>query len=448
MRAIRFIKNNREVIKEIFKISLPAVLDLLAQTLLSAIDMAMVGKKGPSAISAVALGNTAFNMIMPAFMSIAVGTIAILSRSYGSNNREEGLDSIVQSLILCIPLSIVITFAYMFWSEDIINLIARGDGLDIRSAINYHNIVSLGFMPLAFTTIFLAAYRSIGKANIPMTINIISLFINVILNYLFIFTFDYGVEGAAAATSLTRLIVLLFFVYITFYTNRYWVSMKWKQIKYNSIMLKRIIKTSVPAAIEQLSLRFGMLIFEIMVISLGNIAYAAHKIATVAESFSFNMGFAFSMAAAALVGQQLGANKPDKAETNGLIAMTLGIIVMSFMAILFFTIPDLIISIFTQEVETKKLATQALRIVGTCQPFLAISMIISGALRGAGDTKSVLLVTFLGIFVVRLVLTYLFLNVLQTGLAGAWWVMTIDLSIRSFLCYKIFRKGRWRYINV
>lgn len=78
-----------------------------------------------------------------------------------------------------------------------------------------------------------------------MTINIISLFINVILNYLFIFTFDYGVEGAAAALSLTRLIVLLFFVYITFYTNRYWVSMKWKQIKYNSIMLESVYQKLV-----------------------------------------------------------------------------------------------------------------------------------------------------------------------------------------------------------
>lgn len=212
--------------------------------------------------------------------------------------------------------------------------------------------------------------------------------------------------------------------------------------------MKRIIKVGIPAAIEQLALRIGMLIFEVMVISLGSLSYSSHKIASTAEAFSFSLGFAFSFAATALVGQELGRDDPKKAMRNGYICMTMGLIVMSTMGFVFFIAPKLVISLFTKEVDVRLLASSALRIVSICQPFLAITMVLSGALRGAGATKSVLLVTFLGIFLVRIPTTYFFLNILKTGLLGAWVVMTIDLAFRSVIIFYIFKKGRWQYLKV
>lgn len=448
MKILNYVKNNRESIKQVFAISLPAVIDLLAQTMLSITDMAMVGKKGATAISSVGLGSLAFNMILPAFMSIAIGTIAIVSRAYGSKNVEEAKNSIIQSLILCIPLSFVVTFIYMFFAKDIIKIVARGSGFNLSDAINYHLIVSLGFLPLAFTVVFLFAYRGISLSKIPMYVNSASIFINIIFNYIFIFLFNLGVSGAAIATTLTRTVVLLIFVYLIFIKRKHWIALKFSEIKYDKIMIMRIIKTGIPAAIEQLSLRFGMLVFEIMVVSLGSVAYSAHKIATNAESISFNMGFAFSMAASALIGQQLGKNDFDGAKKDSLLASILCLLVMSIMGIIFLIFPVFLTSFFTDDIETKRLAARALRIVSTCQPPLAITMCLSGALRGAGDTKSVLLVSFFGIYIVRLPLTYLFINVLNMGLDGAWWVMTIDTLIRGILLYKIFNAGKWRYINV
>lgn len=449
MGSLAHVKKNKGLIKDIFKISLPSIIDLLAQSLLSFFDMTMVGIKGPSAISAVGLGSAAMNVILPAFMSIGIGTVAILSRAYGANNKKEAKESISQSLILCIPLSIIVTLIFLIFGSQIVNIIGGNKDLDIVAATSYQNIVSLGYFPLSFTVIFLSAYRSIEKANIPMAMNIASVFMNIILNYIFIFYLDLGVTGAAIATTLSRLIVMFAFVYLTFFTKRYWICMNLKEVFHtNLFMTKRILRISIPASIEQLSLRFGMLIFEMMVISLGNIAYAAHKIATMAESFSFNIGFAFSLAAATLVGKHLGANNPDKAESSGYGATFLSVAVMSTMGLLFFIIPGPIISLFTREPQTKILATQALRIVSFCQPFLAASMVLSGALRGAGSTRSVLFVTFFGIFIVRLPITYLFIYYFKMGLAGAWWVMTIDLVFRSSICYYFFKKGKWRYINV
>ena len=110
--------------------------------------------------------------------------------------------------------------------------------------------------------------------------------------------------------------------------------------------------------------------------------------------------------------------------------------------------PNLLISLFTHEPAVVSLSTTALRLVSICQPFLAISMVLSGSLRGAGDTKSVLVITFLGIFLIRIPTTYLFLDILNFGLAGAWIVMTIDLFIRSSLLYYVFKRGKWKYLQV
>lgn len=191
-----------------------------------------------------------------------------------------------------------------------------------------------------------------------------------------------------------------------------------------------------------------MLIFEMMVISLGNLSYAAHKIALVGESFSFNLGFAFSFAATALVGQELGKNSPKQALKKGYICTIIAVIVMSTMGIIFLVAPNLLVSLFSKDENVVALSIVALRLVSICQPFSAMSLVLSGALRGAGDTKSVLFITFVGIFLVRIPTTYLFLYVLKLGLSGAWIVMTIDLFVRSSALLYVFKRGKWKYLTV
>lgn len=438
----------KKLIRDILKISLPAVMDLLAQTLLSFFDMLMVASLGAAAVSAVGLGMAPVMAIFPIFMALGIGTTAILSRAYGAYDREEGKKVEVQGLFICIPLAFLIV-ALMLWKTDwILEHVGRAKDLDFRAAKEYYQMAVLGVFVVAFNIVFFAFFRSIGKTKIPMLINSVSIFVNIFFNWIFIFVLRMGVFGAAIATFLSRTFVLFCCSYLIFWSKKYWVSLDWKDLKLDLPMASRILKIGIPAAIEQLFLRFGMLFFEMMVISLGNVSYAAHKIASNAESFSFNLGFGFSIAASTLVGQQLGKNAIKKAEYNAKVSTWMAIFVMSCFAILFFSFPEHIISLFTKERDLKSLAAGALRIVSFCQPFLAISMVLSGALRGAGETKSVLYITFIGIFLIRLPLTYFFLHILKTGLLGAWWVMTIDLACRSMAFYYVFRKGKWKYIQV
>ena len=439
---------NRKLIKNIFQITLPAVFDLLAQTLIMALDMKMVSSLGPSAISSVGVGTAGMYALIPALIAVATGTTALLSRAYGADNKLDGKKAFAQSFFIAVPLGIFLTIIFLIFSEQIINLVGNAKDMNLSDAILYQNMTVIGFPFLGVSIATFYAFRAMGENKIPMIGNTLALVLKVILNFLLVYLFKWGIFGAALSTTLTRLFSAIFSIYLVFWSKKNWISLELKDLKFDYFTSKRILKVGIPAAVEQLGLRIGMLIFEMMVISLGNLSYAAHKIALTAESISFNLGFAFSFAASALVGQELGKGSSQKALKNGYICTIIAMIVMSTFGLLFFIIPQFLVSLFTKDKDVIELATMALKIVSICQPFSGASMVLAGALRGAGDTKSVLLITYLGIFLVRIPITYLFLDVLNFGLAGAWIVMTIDLVIRSSLAFYIFRRGKWKYLQV
>ena len=439
---------NRKLIKNIFQITLPAVFDLLAQTLIMALDMKMVSSLGPSAISSVGVGTAGMYALIPALIAVATGTTALLSRAYGADNKLDGKKAFAQSFFIAVPLGIFLTIIFLLFSEQIINLVGNAKDMNLKDAILYQNMTVIGFPFLGISIATFYAFRAMGENKIPMIGNTLALVLKLILNFLLIYLFKWGIFGAALSTTLTRLFSAIFSIYLVFWSKKNWISLELKDLKFDYFTSKRILKVGIPAAVEQLGLRIGMLIFEMMVISLGNLSYAAHKIALTAESISFNLGFAFSFAASALVGQELGKGSSQKALKDGYICTIIAMIVMSTFGLLFFIIPQFLVSLFTKDKDVIELATMALKIVSICQPFSGASMVLAGALRGAGDTKSVLLITYLGIFLIRIPITYLFLDVLNLGLAGAWIVMTIDLAIRSSLAFYIFRRGKWKYLQV
>ena len=439
---------NRKLIKNIFQITLPAVFDLLAQTLIMALDMKMVSSLGPSAISSVGVGTAGMYALIPALIAVATGTTALLSRAYGADNKLDGKKAFAQSFFIAVPLGIFLTIIFLLFSEQIINLVGNAKDMNLKDAILYQNMTVIGFPFLGVSIATFYAFRAMGENKIPMIGNTLALVLKIILNFLLVYLFKWGIFGAALSTTLTRLFSAIFSIYLVFWSKKNWISLELKDLKFDYFTSKRILKVGIPAAVEQLGLRIGMLIFEMMVISLGNLSYAAHKIALTAESISFNLGFAFSFAASALVGQELGKGSSQKALKDGYICTIIAMIVMSTFGLLFFIIPQFLVSLFTKDKDVIELATMALKIVSICQPFSGASMVLAGALRGAGDTKSVLLITYLGIFLIRIPITYLFLDVLNFGLAGAWIVITIDLAIRSSLAFYIFRRGKWKYLQV
>ncbi|MGL6120546.1 MAG: MATE family efflux transporter [Fusobacteriaceae bacterium] len=438
--------NNRIYIGPVFTLALPTIADMFVQTLLGFFDMVMVGRLGATAINAVGIGNSPLLLITTIFFALSTGTTAIMSRAHGSSNKKEGRETTAQTIFLALPVAIFCTLFLLIFKTQILNFIAKGENLILP--FQYYTPIVLGIPFVAYNIVFASLFRAVGSPKIPMICNIISVATNIFLNYLFIFKLNLGVAGAAWATTIARGIVTFIYFYVIFIQKNFWVTIPKKYLKYNKHITKRILDIGAPAALEQGLFRVGMLIFEILVIRLGVISYASHKIALTAESFSFNLGFGFAMASTTLVGQQLGKNSLKEAEKYAFICTATAVLVMSTFGVIFLIFPKPIISMFTHDSEIKILASDALRIVSICQPFLAVSMVLNGSLRGAGCTKSVLVITALGMFLIRLPLTYFLLEVIKTGLLGAWVVMTADLAFRSVAAYNIFKKGKWKYIRV
>lgn len=439
-------KENKSEVLSILTIALPTIVDMFVQTLLGFFDLIMVGRLGPEAIASVGLGTAPILTVIPIFFAISVGTTAMVSRAFGARNYEEAKEGMSQSLILGIPAAFIVTFAFVVFGKNILGIISKNQ--PITEALSYLKVISLGIPFLCFNIIFSYGFRSINKAKIPMINNTISIFLNIFLNYIFIFVLNLGVFGAGIATTMSRGIVTFIFSFLIIYKKNYCIALTTKDFKINKDICKRLLKVGLPSAGEQGLFRIGMLIFEAMVINLGTLQYAAHKIALTAESFSFNLGFGFSVAGTALVGQYLGAKEYQEAKKAGYLNMFLAISVMTAFGFIFMISPKFVISMFTKDQAIVPMASSALRIVSIAQPILAVSMVLSGALRGTGDTRSVLWITSVGMFFVRIPLTYLFLYIFNFGLNGAWLVMILDLTYRGLACLYRFKQGKWRYIEV
>lgn len=452
--------------RETLKLALPTIGEMLMQTLLGFADMAMVGGLGAAAIAAVGLSDTPMMTAMALFAAISVGTTALVARAIGAKEPAEAAKVAKQSLLVSIAMAFIFTTLGLVLARPIIVLMgAEADVVPLSTA--YFQIVCMGLPLMIISMIMAGVLRGSGDTKTPMYINGIANILNIIGNFFLIFptrVWEFslggvshaltipgaglGVPGAAISTTLSRCFAGIVILMLIF-RGGVRVKINWREpFRIDLPVIRRIFKIGIPAAAEQMVMRFGQLFYGRIVASLGTMLYAAHRITLTAESVSFNVGFGFALAATTLVGQNLGAEKPEMAEKSGFMAVKMGAIFMSVVGIFFLFWPDLFLRIFTRDPEILKNARVCLQIVAVSQPFLAAVMGFAGGLRGAGDTKSVLYVTLLGMWGLRLTLSWILCVILDWGLAGAWIAMTIDLILRGSMLLVRFKKGRWKAIRV
>jgi len=285
-----------------------------------------------------------------------------------------------------------------------------------------------------------------------MKIGIVSNLVNVVFNYLMI----YGhlgfprleVAGAAWATLLSR-IVGCFMVLAFLTTGRFVITLhRHEDYRPRRETVARIMRVGLPAAVEQFMMRGGQMFFVRIVASLGTVTYAAHQVALNVESLSFMPGWGFAAAATSLVGQGLGAKRPEWADRLARGALKYAMVIAVSMGVLFFTAGYPIASLYTNLPEVATASAMVLRLVALAQPFALTNFTLAGALRGAGDTKYTLLATAIGVWGIRLPVAYFLVVRANMGLLGAWIGMTLDMCVRAILVYARFRTGHWKRIRV
>ncbi len=436
--------------KIIMSLAWPVIAEQSLTTLTNIIDMMMVGRIGSISITAIGLSIQPLLLAQALGASVSVGTTALVARFTGAGAKKEASRVLQHSLLIASVFSLLVLTGYFVMASRI--MIFMGAETDVISpGTDYLRIIIPGLLMMFLSFTITAALRGAGDTKTPMKVNIFINIINVLGNYLLIFgkwgAPELGLTGAAIATSSARFLgCIILFIHLI--GKKAIIKLELKKFMVDFSLLRRIIRIGIPATLEQLVMRVAQILFARLVAGLGTLAYAAHHIAINAESISYMPGFGIAVAATTLVGQNLGANKPLRAEESVYEAWKIGALIMGVMGLAFFFFPSYLIKLYTTDPEIIQMGTLNLRIIAIAQIPMATQFIFAGALRGAGDTRTVFLSTAFSSWASRLGLAYLLVIVYDFGLTGAWMSMVVDWFVRGGIVYWWFKKGTWKVLKV
>ncbi len=432
--------------QKILRLSIPAAINSLLDMLQVITDLIMVGRISAFAVAAVGLGLQSLMFIFAVLTLLNVGTSALLSRFVGERRLKRasmGLSTLLGfALLLSLPAMVLwhvlATHIYLwFGTAPQVAVLGR----------DYVQVLTW-MMPFVFMKlVFVSALNSAGDTKTPMYVKIASILLNVLLNYVLIFGKygfpELGVTGAAVGTVIVNITEFLVYVWLYVGGKTFYVPM----VRYSKRLLKRALKVGIPASVER-ALTFGsFMLFTAIIAKFGTAALAGYQVGLRVEGLAFMPGIGFTVAAMALMGQGLGAQNPEQSREDVLLVLKYASGFMFLLSFFMIFMPEKIVWVFTDDAATIKEASLYLRIVGISQIPLAFNFVLSGALRGAGDTKRTLKINLVSLWAVRiipaLVLSWYFDDILFVYLA-----MIADTFVKAVWLWRTFDKGEWQKIRV
>ncbi len=449
----RLVEMSQEnIVKAVFIIAWPVIVELLLQSTVGIADTAMVGRLGPASIAAIGLGNQLVMFAMTIFAAVRTGATVVVARQAGEGDMQGAATAASQALLL--SLIIGISFASLGVLFPHVGLRLLGAEEEVVSVgVSYLRFRSIGMIFVLMGMSVTSILRGLGDTITAMYVNATVNILNILFNWLFIFGIwifpEMGTGGAGLATMVARMLGSFAMLYVLTQGKSY-IRVPLSTLKkgFHKSTIKRILDVGIPAGIESIFLRGAMMGFTVIVAGLGTNLYAAHQIALRADSLAFMPGFGFAVAATTLVGQNLGAKQPDEARRAGNVTILMAMAMMGFVGLLLFIFATPVMRFFTDEMEVIVAGAEVLRIMAFVLPFMGVARVSAGGLRGAGDTKFVMFGTALSILLARIGLAYVLVNVFELGLPGAWIGMSFDHLLRALIFFIRWNKGRWQELIV
>jgi putative MATE family efflux protein len=435
----------------VWALALPTLIEMVLISLVSMADMIQVGRVGPSAITSVGLTNQPIMLLQAIFQALNVGTTALVARFTGMGEPGKASDTLRQTFVVTILLGSIISLFAGITAPYILQFMGAEQDV-VTVGTPYFRVVASGFVFNAVAMAIGSALRGAGDTRTPMAVNLLANGINVLFNWILIWgKFGFPrleVLGAGIATTFARIVSCILFIVIAVRGEKNISLDLSSKFKLDSQILGRIYNVGFPAAVEQLVLRTGQIMFAKVISSLGTVTFAAHQVGMNILSLSFMPGLAFATSATTLVGQCLGAKRPDDAERCGNTSRNMGLAIGLCMAGIFLVFGKYIAMLYTDNPDVVLVSASILKIYAFAQPFQSTQFILAGGLRGAGDTKYPLYSTLIGMWAGRVFLGWFFVNIVDLGLPGAWLGMALDQVFRGTLISLRFRTGKWKTAKV
>ena len=433
-----------QIRRSVMTLALPVTVSSLLQRTEGIVAVFLVGGLGAIPIAAVGLGQLLAFIATTLVSGLSVGTNVIIAQQWGARRYEEA----GQASRHFLGLSIFVSFALALLGLSANGLIMQLLGAQpevIALALPYSNLI---FLVIPFT-VLLAVLSSIlqgtGDTKTPMYAMIMVNVLHIAIAYPLIYGQwglpAFGVKGAAVAVGIAEATGS---VYLLLRCRT--ILKPSKRLRWD--MLRPIWHVGAPVSGERIVQQAGILLYTKIVLIYGTVSYAAHQVGLSIESLSFLPGYGFAIAAATMVGQSIGAGKYTRAKLENWEANRLATFIMSAMGIVFFFFPYALLRAFTSDEAVIELGTTFLKIVALLQVPLALTMVLAGSLRGAGDTRFIMIATMIGMWGVRIPIAFVAGYWLTLGVFYVWLAMIADWTLRMALMLWRYRSERWKSIRV
>lgn len=426
---------------QILKFALPMLLGNVFQQLYNVVDSIIVGNFiGKEALAAVGASFPIIFTLISLIIGIATGFTIIIAQYFGAKEMEKVKRTIDTLYIFLFFASIIVSTLGIIFCEEIFQLIKMPEAT-IPQAKIYLTIYMSGLVFFFGFSGTSAILRGLGDSKTPLYIMIFSTVTNIILDLLFVIVFKMGVSGVAFATLISQGGA---FIGAIIYLNRTHevINLSWRRFIFDKLIFKKSIRIGFPIGFQHVFVSLGMMVMFWLVNPFGTNATAAYSVVFRINSFVSLPAMNFAAALSTFVGQNLGANKPERIKRGLLATLKMTTIIAVSMSFISLTFRYHIMSLFTPDIDVINIGTDFLYTVGWFYIIFSTMFVIGGVMRGAGDTLIPMIITFISLWIVRVPLCYYLSQ--QFGVSGVWLGMPFAWFVGLVLSYFYYISGRWK----
>lgn len=439
--------------KAILLLSIPMVLEMAMESIFALADIYFVSRLGAAEVAVVGITESLMALIYAIGMGLSVGATAVVSRRIGEKRPRDASRAAVQAIIASVGISLLFSIIGIIFARDLLRFMGASEET-IAMGYHYPMIMLGGNGVIMLLFVINAVFRSAGDAAISLRILLMANLLNIILDPLLIFGLgpfpELGLKGAAIATNTGRGIAVLYQLYLLM-KGSYRVKVKLDDIRFHLQTILKVVRLSLGAIGQNLISHSSWVFLVWIIASLGESVVAGYTIAIRIIIFVLLPAFGMSNAAATLVGQNLGAGRPDRSERAAYIVGGLNMLLLGLISLVFIAFPGKFIGFFIEGANdpvVRQSGITCLRIVSFGMIIYALGMVMIQSINGAGDTATPIWLNVIAFWMIEIPLAYVLTHVFDAGMQGVCYSIVIAETVVAVLAMIIFRRGKWKLKQV